>query len=180
MIDDSLFAEAVDWARPFVRNTVLNIPSQTSSEHAAALLPQNNSPCEILTFELSIDALVTRAGSDQFAFDVLVNLPAACLQADQQMPANLAGFAADAMDGTRRRPTRRGPQPRRAGRVNRLALGLLVERVARRFGMTRYNNNNQDALTAAKAVTAAMELERHHTSHAAVVNACQDVGEIIP
>ena len=178
MTDDSLFAEAVKYARPFVRNMVLKIPNQAASEHAAALLPQNDSPSEILTFELSIDAYLARADSDQFAFDVLASLPAACRRAGRQMPANLAGFATDALDGTRTRPSRpRGRQP--DSQHNRLALGLLVRCVAKRFGIPEYHTDYPEALTAAHAIVEAVKREKRFVSHATVVNARKSLGDVI-
>ncbi len=178
MTDDSLFAEAVKYARPFVRNQVLKIPNQAAPEHAAALMPQDDSSSEILTFELSIDAYLARADSDPFFFDVLAKLAVACRRADRQMPANLAGFATDALDGTRTRPSRpRGRQP--DSQHNRLALGLLVRRVAEKIGIPEYYTDNPKAVTAAHAIVAAMEREGRYVSHATVVNARKSLGDVI-
>ena len=178
MTDDSLFAEAVEYARPFVRNMVLKIPNQAPPEHADALLPQNDTPSEILTFELSVDAYLAMANSNSFAFEVLKSLAAACLRANRRMPANLTGFAADTLDGSRACPKApRGRQP--DSQHDRLALGLLVRRVAEKIGIPEYYTDNPKAVTAAHAIVAAMEREGRYVSHATVVNARKSLGDVI-
>ena len=179
MSGDELFAEAVEWARPFIRNSVLKTRGQHPQKHAAALLPQDSSPDEIMFFNVSIEALIATAAQNSFSFDVINSLAAACLRCGRQMPPPLATFAADILDGTQRRPTRRGPQPGRPGSLDRIALGSLLRTVATRFSLAEYSNNDDKAITAARIVVEALAREKRNVSHDAVVKARQHLGELI-
>ncbi len=185
MTDDRLYKEAVEWALPSVRNAVLKKPGKVAANHAAALMPQNESRCEILAFELTIDAHLARAAGHGFDYDVLKALVSECLRADRQMPANLADFATDAWAGTRPRPNPgRGRPPGPAGDYDRLALGLLVLRVAKRFSLPKYSSESKYSTkgtppTAAQAVVDAMGQEEAHVSLATVTDACKKAKKII-
>lgn len=178
-MDNDRFEEAVEWARPFLRNAVLRQSGQTARDHAAAMMPRDDSEAEALQFKLTIDALIARADRHPFSFDVLAACVAACQRDGRHMPTTLGAFASEVKNGARRRPQRRGPDP---ARPQQQALGLIMRFVANKYGFDRYNNNDEGVghVTAANVVLEALQREGHHMrSLAAIVKAYQRLPEDI-
>ncbi len=89
---------------------------------------------------------------DQNDFDALVGVAASMLRTSRGLPYWLADFAADVLEGKRRRPTKRGPNPY-TNWPRDYVLSRAVEEVADRFSLPAYAKNELwDGMTAAKIV----------------------------
>lgn len=170
MSDSDLEREGVEWARAHVRRGMVDAPSQTPQQHAAAILSFLDRAAfddsAALTYEMDVAAHLQRVARDRFSFDVMVSLAAAHLRAGEPMPADLATFAADVLDGGR---PPEGKHRRRSGwRPEPLALGFLTSMVANRYGIKPYSTSNADAITAARVVEKALVAEKRARSYSTV------------
>lgn len=104
-------------------------------------------------------------------FDVGVGRAAAMLRAGIRLPDWLAIFAADVLQGKRKRPTKRGPDPY-ANWIRDHAVARAVLEVSSRFGLPQYTKNELSSkITAAQIVS-----ETAHLSLDVVHKAIQKFG----
>ena len=102
--------------------------------------------------------------NDTTSFDMGVTLAADMLREDGELPEWLASFAADVLEGKRKRPNKHGPD-KSAKRYRDLILAMAVTEVSSRFGVPKYTNNElSHKVTAAQIVaqTANLPLEIVH------------------
>lgn len=88
---------------------------------------------------------------DTNEYDVLVVLAADRLRATGSMPEWLAEFAADVLEGKRKRPTKRGPDKNR-NFARDYSLFRTTQEVAKSFNLPLYTNNELSTKTTAAAV----------------------------
>jgi len=98
-------------------------------------------------------------------FDALVSTAAGLLREGQPIPNKLAKFAADALEGKRSRPTKRGPDPYRDF-IRNVELSFAVEAVVQKFGIARYAKGNTNNQTAVDAVSEAAKCTVNTVMHA--------------
>ncbi len=92
---------------------------------------------------------------DQNDFDVLMGVAVDELRDKRRLPDWLADFVADILEGKRKRPTKRGPDPY-TNWPRDYVLSRAVEEVAKRFSLPLYADNELwDGMTAAKIVAEA-------------------------
>jgi len=109
--------------------------------------------------ELVGDALEQAARDpDTNDFDVLVMLAAGLMRENERLPDWLATFAADVLEGKRKRPTKRGADKYKNWQRD-YSLWRAVDEVARKFDLPKYTNNElSDKPTAAGIVAKAAGL----------------------
>jgi hypothetical protein len=118
-------------------------------------------------------------------FDAMVKTAAELLRQGGRLPAELAKFTADVLEGKRTRPTKPGPDPDR-DYLRNIKLNFVVEAVVQKFDIPRYakgNPTNKTAVDAGSetAVDAVSEATRYsvstvtHALHAAPIRP-----EIVP
>jgi hypothetical protein len=99
-------------------------------------------------------------------FDAGVVTAAAMLREGERLPEWLALFAADVLEGKRKRPTKRGPD-KYANWLRDYAVARAVLEVASRFGLPEYTKNElSDKITAAQIVAKAAHLSLEVVHHA--------------
>ena len=86
-------------------------------------------------------------------FDVLVMLAADLIRDNKGLPDWLALFAADVLEGKRKRPTKRGADKYKNW-VRDYSLRVAVDKVARNFGVPKYTNNELSNKTTAAEIVA--------------------------
>jgi len=92
---------------------------------------------------------------DTLGFDYLMSLAAGFQRSKYRVPDFLAAFAADVLEGKRKRPTKRGADPYAKYRRN-YALFEATEAVAKEFDLPCYSNNElSEKTTAAEIVSMA-------------------------
>ncbi|SHF86129.1 hypothetical protein SAMN02745117_02734 [Lampropedia hyalina DSM 16112] len=109
--------------------------------------------------ELMGDALEQAARDpDTNDFDVLVMLAAGLMRENERRPDWLASFAADVLEGKRKRPTKRGADKYKNWQRD-YSLWRAVEEVACKFELPKYTNNElSNKTTAARIVAEAARL----------------------
>lgn len=91
-------------------------------------------------------------------FDVLVMLAAGLMRKNERLPDWLASFAADVLEGKRKRPTKRGADKYKNWQRD-YSLWRAVDEVACKFDLPRYKNNElSNKPTAAGIVAEAARL----------------------
>ena len=73
-------------------------------------------------------------------FDVLVMLAAGLMRENERLPDWLASFAADVLEGKRKRPTKRGADKYKNWQRD-YSLWRAVDEVASKFNLPKYTNN---------------------------------------
>ena len=92
-------------------------------------------------------------------FDVLVMLAAGLMRENERLPDWLASFAADVLEGKRKRPTKRGADKYKNWQRD-YSLWRAVGKVACKFDLPRYTNNElSNKPTAAGIVAEAARLK---------------------
>jgi len=109
--------------------------------------------------ERMYDALEQAARNpDTNDYDVLVKLAAGLMRENERLPDWLASFAADVLEGKRKRPTRRGADKYKNWQRD-YSLKRIVDIVASKFDLPKYSNNELSSKpTAAGIVAKAVEL----------------------
>lgn len=90
---------------------------------------------------------------DPDVHDAAVAMAATLLRGDERLPEWLASFSADVLDGNRKRPSRRGPNPNNNS-IRDYRLSRAVAEVAHRYGLPRYSNNELSAKGTAAEIVA--------------------------
>mgnify|MGYP005850287209 CR=1 FL=1 len=99
-------------------------------------------------------------------FDVGVVTAAAMLRDGEHLPDWLAGFAADVLEGKRKRPTKRGPDPY-ANWIRDYSLARAVLEISRQFDVPEYTKNElSNKITAAQIVAETAHLSLDVVHHA--------------
>jgi hypothetical protein len=98
-------------------------------------------------------------------FDGMIIVAAGFLRKGKRLPAELAKFAADVLEGKRTRPTKPGPDPDRHYHRN-IKLFFIVEAVAQKFDIPRYAKGNTTNKTAVDAVSEAAGCTVNTVMHA--------------
>lgn len=86
-------------------------------------------------------------------FDVLVMLAAGLMRENERLPDWLASFAANVLEGKRKRPTKRGADKYKHW-LRDYSLRQAVDKVASEFGLPRYTNNELSSQPTAAAFVA--------------------------
>ncbi|TXI42112.1 MAG: hypothetical protein E6Q59_01200 [Nitrosomonas sp.] len=121
--------DPVQFAKDFLSKPVL-------LNDIRAIEPRNVRDCKRL------DEAIENAAKnpDTNDFDMLVILAATCLRENKRMPEFLAIFAADVLEGTRKRPTSRG-QDKYANWLRDYKIYRAVKEVAKKYELQHYSNN---------------------------------------
>jgi hypothetical protein len=110
-------------------------------------------------------------------FDGMIIVAAGFLRKGKRLPAELAKFAADVLEGKRTRPTKPGPDPDR-DYLRNIKLNFVVEAVVQKFDIPRYAKGNPTNKTAVDAVSEATRYSVSTVTHA--LHAAPIRPEIVP
>ncbi len=181
-MDDTAYEEAVEWTRPHVRSLLGDGPDPGVGRcYGEGEMPNRGTVCLSLDelvrdgdpqFEAEIEARLRKAHDDAWAHDRLKQTAAAYLRCGRPMPDELAAFTAAVLDGTRQRPSRKGPDPGKT-LARDTYLYALVHLVAKQFDLPMYKGSDSLASTrtAAEVVEEAMRHEKLQTSPDLVIKA---------
>ncbi len=174
-MDDTAYEEAVEWIRPHVRSFLGDGPDPGVGRcYGEGEMPNRGTDCLSLDdlardgdpqFEAEIEARLRKAHDDAWAHHRLEQTAAAYLTCGRPMPDELAAFAAAVLDGTRQRPSRKGPDPGK-NLARDTCLYTLVRLVADWFDLPMYKGGDSlvSTPTAAEVVEEAMRREKLPTS----------------
>jgi len=104
-------------------------------------------------------------------FDAVLGIAATILRKGEHLPNWLASFAADVLEGKRKRPTNRGPD-RYANWIRNYKLARAVVEVSNKFDLPKYSNSD----TSHKITAAEIVAESGHISLDVVLHATKLFG----
>jgi len=103
---------------------------------------------------------------DAGMFDLGVTLAADLLRQGTPLPPELAAFVADVLEGDRKRPTKRGPDPNSHWKRD-YELASIVVAISRKFGLPEYTNNDlSNKVTAVQLVADTLDISSNIVLHA--------------
>lgn len=129
------------FAKEFIRETILLNEIRSHSPSEADMV----SIGEALEMEAT--------NPDTLGYDVLVALAAEMMRENQRLPDWLASFAADVLEGKRKRPTKRG-RDKYDNFLRDFSLWRAVDEVASKFDLPKYTNNELSTKTTAAEIVA--------------------------
>lgn len=172
MMSTDSYEEAINFAKTFWSEKV-------QVEHKDSVIFEDaRAGNHTETEKLRVYEALKKAASDPadtLDFDMLVISASDMLRDNGRLPGWLASFAADVLEGKRKRPTKRGADKYKNWQRD-YALCRTVHEVAKKFDLPMYNNNElSNKTTAAETVSVAVDFKLD-----VVITACKKFKRMMP